>query len=108
TPPRAGTPTRPLASVSRGAPPHLVEAKRTAGPIDTIGLSLIAWGLGALEIVLSKGQESDWFTSGFITFFAIVSTAALVSFVIWEWRAKHPVVEVRLFLAGHFAIAALL
>src|SRR5213075_2628373 len=40
-------------------PPHLIEAKKKVGPIDGIGLGLIAVGLGALEYVLDKGQEDD-------------------------------------------------
>src|SRR6201996_4111474 len=38
--------------------------------IDYIGLSLIAIGLGTLQIVLDKGQQDDWFDSGFIQTFA--------------------------------------
>src|SRR5712664_2341674 len=44
-------------------PPHLVEARKRTGGIDYIGFGLIAVGLGALELVLDKGQEDDWFTS---------------------------------------------
>ncbi|HEX2646180.1 MAG TPA: DHA2 family efflux MFS transporter permease subunit, partial [Candidatus Dormibacteraeota bacterium] len=87
-------------------PPHLVEAKRTAGPIDRVGLALIALGLAALEVVLSKGQEDDWFTSGSITLAAIVAAVGLIAFVVWEWRQEHPVVEIRLFKDPSFAISA--
>ncbi len=49
-------------------PPHLIaaKAKGQGARIDYIGISLIALGLGALEIVLDKGQEDDWFSSRFI------------------------------------------
>src|SRR5579872_3893382 len=33
--------------------------------IDYIGVGLIAIGLGAMQIVLDKGQEDDWFSSPF-------------------------------------------
>jgi DHA2 family multidrug resistance protein len=89
-------------------PPHLVQAKKRAGPVDTVGLGLIAVGLGALEYVLDKGQEEDWFNSHTIAIFATVAAVALVSFVVWEWRQKHPVVEVRLFRDRNFAIANLM
>ena len=89
-------------------PPHLVEARKKVGPIDSIGLGLIALGLGTLEYVLDKGQEDEWFASRTITFFAVVSAVALVTFVIWEWRHKHPVVEVRLFKNRSFAISNLM
>jgi DHA2 family multidrug resistance protein len=89
-------------------PPHLQAAKARAGGIDYIGLSLIAIGLGALEIVLDKGQEDDWFHSGFITVTSLVAATALVSFVVWEWRHEHPIVDVRLFKRPSFAAANLM
>ena len=89
-------------------PPHLVEAKKRVGAIDTVGLGLIAVGLGALEYVLDKGQEDDWFNSHTIVIFATIAAVALVSFVLWEWRQEHPVVEVRLFRDRNFAVANLM
>jgi len=86
-------------------PPWVTEARRRAGPIDYMGLSLIAVGLGALELVLDRGQEEDWFHSDVITWFSVVSAAALVAFVLWEWRQEHPVVEVKLFANRSFATA---
>src|SRR5204862_127441 len=78
-------------------PPHLVEAKKRAGRIDYVGLALIAVGLGALEYVLDKGQEDDWFNSHTIVLFVVIAAVALVSFILWELREEHPVVDVRLF-----------
>jgi MFS transporter, DHA2 family, multidrug resistance protein len=86
-------------------PPRLVEARSRVGPIDYVGLGLVAVGLGALEYVLDKGQEDDWFHSRNITLFAVVAAVALVAFVVWEWRQEHPVVEVRLFKNRNFAAA---
>ena len=89
-------------------PPHLVEAKKRIGGIDSIGLALIAVGLGALEVVLDKGQEEDWFSSPFITAVAVIAAVALVGFVAWEWNNDHPIVEVRLFANRNFAAANLM
>ena len=89
-------------------PPHLVEAKKKVGPIDGVGLGLIAVGLGALEYVLDKGQEDDWFHSSLIVVFAVIAGVALVSFVIWEWYQDHPVVEVKLFRNKDFLISNIL
>src|SRR6195256_5918122 len=89
-------------------PPHLIEAKKRVGPVDTVGLGLIAVGLGALEYVLDKGQEEDWFNSHTILIFSTIAAVALVSFVLWEWREEHPVVEVRLFRDRNFAVANLM
>jgi len=89
-------------------PPHLVEAKKRVGPIDGVGLGLIAVGLGSLEYVLDKGQEDDWFNSHLIVAFATIAAVALITFVIWEWRQEHPVVEVRLFRDRNFAVSNLM
>jgi DHA2 family multidrug resistance protein len=86
-------------------PPHLAEARRRVGSIDYVGLSLISVGLGALELVLDKGQEEDWFASHLITEFSVVAAVALVAFVVWEWRHEHPVVDVRMFRSRSFAAA---
>jgi DHA2 family multidrug resistance protein len=91
-------------------PPHLTrgraKAKRT--PIDFVGLGLVGLGLGTLQVVLDKGQRDDWFHSPFITTFTVIAIAALIAFVIWEWREKHPIVELRLFQHRTFAVANLL
>src|SRR5438445_11701654 len=86
-------------------PPWLGEAKKRVGSIDYIGLSRIAVGLGALEVVLDKGQEDDWFHSSFITAFSLVAAAAILAFIIWEWHQEHPVVEVKMFRDRSFAIS---
>ncbi|HTN54062.1 MAG TPA: DHA2 family efflux MFS transporter permease subunit [Anaeromyxobacter sp.] len=89
-------------------PPHVVAARARVGPIDYVGLGLISVGLGALEFVLDKGQEDDWFNAPVITTFSVIAAVALVSFVVWEWRQEHPVVEVKLFRSRGFAAASLM
>jgi DHA2 family multidrug resistance protein len=89
-------------------PPHIRDASKRVGGIDYIGLSLIAVGLGALELVLDKGQEEDWFSSRFIVVCAAVAAVMLTSFVVWEWRHPHPIVEVKLFRQRSFAVANLM
>jgi DHA2 family multidrug resistance protein len=86
-------------------PPHLAEAKKHAGGIDYWGLSLIAVGLGALELVLDKGQEEDWFHSTFIVVSTLVAAVTLTAFVLWELRHPKPVVDVSLFRNRTFAAA---
>lgn len=65
--------------------------------VDYIGFALLALGVGALQILLDKGQEDDWFGSNFILTLAIIAAVCLVSLVIYEWRQKEPIVDVRLF-----------
>src|SRR5713226_1649152 len=75
-------------------------ANRVAGAgvkIDYIGVALLTLGVGALQVMLDKGQEEDWFASHFILTLAALAVVGLVSLVVWEWFYKEPIVEVRLF-----------
>jgi DHA2 family multidrug resistance protein len=65
----------------------------------------VALGIGALQLVLDKGQESDWFASPLITSALIVAVVLLTIWVIWEWRHDNPIVNVRLFRGRNFAAA---
>jgi MFS transporter, DHA2 family, multidrug resistance protein len=86
-------------------PPHLQAGREKAGTIDWLGLGLIATGLGCLEVVLDKGQESDWFHSSFITGFSLVAAVSLASFVWWEWTIDNPIVDIKMFKRRSFAVA---
>ena len=76
-----------------------------ASRIDYIGISLLVLGVGALQIMLDKGQEDDWFGSNFITTLAILAVVGLVSLVIWEWSRKNPIIDVRMYRNLNFAQA---
>ncbi|HTF45706.1 MAG TPA: DHA2 family efflux MFS transporter permease subunit [Terriglobales bacterium] len=78
-------------------PPYIARLKARLSGFDFIGFSLLTVGVGALQIVLDKGQEDDWFGSHFITALVVIAVAGLVSLVIWEWFQKQPIVDVRLF-----------
>ena len=78
-------------------PPWVKRAKGAGVKIDYIGVALLALGVGALQLMLDKGQEDDWFGSHFILTLAIVAAVCLVSLGIWEWFYKAPIIEVRLF-----------
>jgi DHA2 family multidrug resistance protein len=92
-------------------PPYLTReqerARRAKVGIDYTGFALVALGIGALQIVLDKGQEADWFASNLITAAAIFAAVTLVTWVMWEWRHESPIVNVRLFRGRNFATAML-
>ena len=75
-------------------------------PIDTVGLALLVLWVGALQLMLDKGKELDWFASGEITTLGIVALVSFAVFVVWELSDAHPVVELRLFARRNFAAGA--
>ncbi|HUH85190.1 MAG TPA: DHA2 family efflux MFS transporter permease subunit [Stellaceae bacterium] len=76
--------------------------------VDYLGFSLLVLGMCALQVVLDKGQEDDWFASQFITSLAIVATVALTAFVVWELTRVDPIVDLRLLKTRNFAVGNLL
>jgi len=89
-------------------PPYLARIKAAGVKLDYIGIALLALGVGALQILLDKGQEDDWFGSHFITILAVTAVICLVTLVIWEWHQKAPIIDVRLFKNFNFASSNLM
>ena len=79
-------------------PPWAHRVKDALAKVDYVGIALLTVGVGALQVMLDKGQEDDWFGSRFILMFFILATTGLVSLFVWEWWfARNGVVEVRLY-----------
>jgi len=76
-------------------------------PIDGVGLGLLVLWVGALQIMLDKGKDLDWFGSTQIVLLAIVAVVCLALFVVWELTETHPVVDLRLFGRRNFWTSAL-
>src|ERR1700691_2908947 len=86
-------------------PPQLLRRARAGIKLDYIGFALLALGVGALQIMLDKGQEDDWFGSHFIMALAVIAAGCLTALVAYEWFKKDPLVDVRLFKNSNFATA---
>ncbi len=86
-------------------PPYL---RRESQGIDYWGMGLLVVGIGALQFVLDKGQQEDWFASTMITTLAIISVGALVALVIYELRTPHPIVDLRLFKDRSYSVGVFL
>jgi MFS transporter, DHA2 family, multidrug resistance protein len=71
-------------------------------PIDSVGLGLLVLWIGALQIMLDKGKELDWFHSPQIVTLAVVAVVGFVVFLIWELTEEHPIVELSLFRLRNF------
>jgi len=74
-------------------------------PVDMMGLSLLVVWVGALQIMLDKGKDEDWFSSPFIVTLTIVSVIAFAAWLIWELTEKHPIVDLSLFKSRNYTFA---
>jgi len=84
------------------------ESQTRRVPVDVTGLVLLVVWVGALQIMLDKGKELDWFNSGEIVALACVAAAGFVTFLVWELLDNpHPIVDVRLFAVRNFWTATL-
>ena len=86
-------------------PPYI---RRSGRGIDYWGIGLLAVGVGALQVVLDKGQEEDWFASHWISVLAVVAAAGIIIFIIHEFRARDPVVHLRVFRERTYATGVFL
>ena len=84
-------------------PPYLNRLRQAGVKLDYVGIALLVLGVGALQILLDKGQEDDWFGSNFILTLAVIATVCLISLVVWEWRHKSPIIDVKMFKSFNFA-----
>jgi MFS transporter, DHA2 family, multidrug resistance protein len=89
-------------------PPYFSRLKGAGVRIDYIGIALLALGIGALQVLLDKGQEDDWFGSHFIVTLITISAVSLITLVFWEWHHKAPIIDVRMFKSFNFAVACLM
>src|SRR5271167_211911 len=86
-------------------PPWAKRVKGALARFDYVGVSLLVLGVGALQIMLDKGQEDDWFGSRFILTLAILTVVGLVGLVLWEWFYKKPIIDVHMFKNLNFLSA---
>jgi DHA2 family multidrug resistance protein len=75
---------------------------------DYLGFALLIVGMGALQIVLDRGQEDDWFSSNMIVILAIMAVVCLAGFALWELRRADPIVDLALLKHRNFAVGNLL
>jgi DHA2 family multidrug resistance protein len=88
-------------------PPWLKREKGKKISVDYIGLSLIALGLGSMQVMLDRGEDDDWFSSPLIRFFAASAAICISSAVAWLLYTKNPVVNLRVMKDKNFALGCL-
>jgi len=71
--------------------------RQEASKIDYWGIGLLALWIGSLQIALDLGQEHDWMTSPFIRTLIFVAAGGVIAFIVREWMAKEPIVDLHVF-----------
>jgi MFS transporter, DHA2 family, multidrug resistance protein len=74
-------------------------------PIDGIGLGLLVVWVGAMQVLLDKGKDLDWFNSSTIITLAVIAVVGFSLFLVWELTEEHPVVDLTLFKGRNFTVA---
>jgi DHA2 family multidrug resistance protein len=87
-------------------PPYIRRDKHAT--VDFAGFALLALWLGTLQIVLDRGQEKDWFESDWICWLSGISAVSFIAMLVWELRADHPVVDLRVLKNRNFSTGVLL
>ena len=80
------------------------ESRISHQPVNTVGLILLALGVGALQLMLDQGRELDWFNSTKIVVLTIIAAVGLIALIIWELTDDNPVVDVSLFKSRNFTV----
>jgi DHA2 family multidrug resistance protein len=86
-------------------PPYLRAQSRK---VDYWGIGMLAVGIGALQFVLDKGQEDDWFSSTTIVVLSVLAAVTLVTLVIHLLTTDEPVVDLRVFKERSYAVGVFL
>jgi DHA2 family multidrug resistance protein len=89
-------------------PPWIKADRGNLKNLDYVGFGLLTVAMGGMQIMLDKGEEDGWLASNFIRTFAGMFVFGMIGLIWREWKAKDPLINVRLFKFKNFAICALL
>ena len=83
-------------------PPYIRAAR--PGRIDAVGFGLMALALAAVQVILDRGQQVDWFSATWVCWFAAISVLSLIAFLIRELTVSEPIVNLRVLRNRNFAV----
>lgn len=87
---------------------HVADTPHRERRMDWLGFCSLAIGIGALQLVLDRGNQDDWFSSQTLTIAAMVSVIAMIFFLFYTLTGKHhPLFDLRIFKDRNFLFASL-
>ena len=75
----------------------VIASEKKKAPMDSIGLALLCLGVGCLQYILERGQADEWFDSIAIRVCTLIAIVCIPSFVVWELKFSHPIINLKLF-----------
>src|SRR5581483_10862949 len=88
-------------------PPYLAEIRKRREGVDGWGLGLLVLAIAAVQMMLDKGQEDDWFSSRFIVTCTVVAVVAFSLFIYRELHVEHPILDLRLYMRRNVGMTQL-
>ena len=89
-------------------PPFLRQYRARGGKVDYVGIACLVVGLGAMQIVLDRGQRADWFASSWVVWTSLLSAAAMAVLAINELRISDPILDLRILRIKVFSVGLVL
>jgi MFS transporter, DHA2 family, multidrug resistance protein len=89
-------------------PPFMRERRARGGKVDYAGIMLLVLSLGLLQMVLDRGQRSDWFASPWVIYATVFSGLAFALLVVRELTFSEPILDLRILKLSVFDVSVLL
>jgi MFS transporter, DHA2 family, multidrug resistance protein len=89
-------------------PATISDVRGQRGKVDYIGIGLLVLSLGLLQIVLDRGQRSDWFSAPWVVYATSLSALSFVLLALREVSFAEPIVDLRIFKHRAFDVAVIL
>ncbi|MGD0548292.1 MAG: MFS transporter, partial [Terracidiphilus sp.] len=87
-------------------PPYIKNAKFR--PFDNIGFGLLMLWTGALQIVLDKGQEDDWFGATWVRWAVALLATSLILWIWHSWTHPNGLVDLQILKDRNFRTGCIL
>ena len=82
-------------------------ARNATAKLDWFGFGTLSLAIAAVQVMLDRGEELDWFGSGEIVAEAIIAVSAFYLFLVHTFTAREPFVRLSLFRDPNFTAGVL-
>ncbi|OKS86000.1 DHA2 family efflux MFS transporter permease subunit [Mucilaginibacter polytrichastri] len=76
-------------------------------PIDWWGIGLLAVAIGSLQTILEKGEDEDWFSTGYIIVLTVLAVVGTLLFIWRELSTDYPIVNFKIMRHRSFSAGML-